>query len=129
MIQIKTTSNIGEITDWIKNFKIRRQTIKRWAIGVHRRERREAQRAIKQRGRGSIHWQTPLFRTGFLYSRVNYSYRVDSLVNNHQLTVETPVFYANYLADRWPYLAMTEEDVTVHTNALAALIFDNRKIL
>ena len=127
MINLHVTHNFEDIIGWLDNFKIRRRKVKAWARTVQRHEREQAQRAIKNRGRGDFRWQTPLYRTGLLYSRVNYSFRLRALSKNYTLTVETPVHYASYLADRWPYLNMTEKDITIHTNALAALVFDNQK--
>ena len=127
MINVQVKSNIGEIVHWIGAFRPDKRKMQAWSRKVQRHEREQAQRAIKNRGRGDFRWRTPLYRTGFLYSRVNSSFRLRGLKENYVLSVRTPVFYASYLADRWPYLNMTEKDVDTHVNALAALIFDDRK--
>ena len=127
MLPFKANHNIAEVVNFLDNLRFTPKKLRRWADTTQKREQKNAQRAIRNRGRGEFNWSTPLYRTGLLYSKVNDSHRLTSVGNAlHTLTLNTPVFYAERLTERFPYLTMSQEEVTEHVNELSSLIFGDR---
>ena len=119
--------DINEVVAWIKEIQIDPEDIHRWGQATQKREQESAQRAIRERGRGGHVWHTPLYRTGNLFRNVNRRFHTTSTsLGLHVLTIETPVHYANYLADRWPYLAISDKELEVHVDDLLKRVIPER---